>query len=89
MEAMSFGIPCIATNVGGTNSLVEEGKSGLLFPATDPYIGAAHILRLYRDMDANITIGNNARAIALSRHDKRTIVKQLIQTYKEVIQNDR
>ena len=88
-EAQILGVPVVATNVGGTSSIVEEGMSGLLFPATDPYIGAAHILRLYRDMDANITIGNNARAIALSRHDKRTIVKQLIQTYKEVIQNDR
>lgn len=88
-EAQILGVPVVATNVGGTNSLIEEGKSGLLFPATDPYIGAAHILRLYRDMEANITIGNNARTIALLRHDKRTIVNQLIQTYKEVIQNDR
>ena len=88
-EAQILGVPVVATNVGGINSLVEEGKSGLLFPATDPYIGAAHILRLYMDMQANIAIGENARNIALLRHDKCTIVKQLIQTYKYVIQNDR
>ena len=86
-EAQILGIPVVVTNVGGTNSLVEEGKSGFLFPATDPYMGAARILRLYRDMQANITIGNNARNIALLRHDKRTIVKQLIQTYKDVMRN--
>ena len=88
-EAQILGVPVVATNVGGTSSIVENGKNGFLFPATDPYIGAAHILRLSMDMEANIAIGNNARAIALLRHDKRTIVPQLIQTYKEVIQNDR
>ena len=88
-EAQILGIPVVAANVGGTNSLVEDGKSGFLFPATDPYIGAAHIMRLYKDKQANIAIGNNARNIALLRHDKRTIVKQLIQTYKDVMQHDR
>ena len=32
MEAMSFGIPCIATNVGGTKEVVEDGKNGILLP---------------------------------------------------------
>ncbi len=88
-EAQILGVPVVATNVGGTSSIVEEGKNGLLFPATDPYIGAAHILRLYKDIQANISIGEKARNIALLRHDKGTILKQLIQTYKEVIRNDR
>lgn len=32
MEAMSFGIPCIATDVGGTREIVEEGSGGVLLP---------------------------------------------------------
>ncbi len=30
MEAMSFGIPCVATDVGGTSEIVENGVNGLL-----------------------------------------------------------
>ncbi len=30
MEAMSFGIPVIATNVGGNREIVEHGKNGIL-----------------------------------------------------------
>ncbi len=33
MEACSFGIPAIATDVGGTSELVREGETGILLPA--------------------------------------------------------
>lgn len=33
MEAMSFGIPAIATNVGGVSEIVEHDKNGLLLSA--------------------------------------------------------
>lgn len=33
MEAMSFGIPCIGTNVGGVSEIIEDGVNGFLIPA--------------------------------------------------------
>lgn len=33
MEALSFGIPTIATDVGGTNEIVFDGRNGFLLPA--------------------------------------------------------
>jgi glycosyltransferase involved in cell wall biosynthesis len=35
MEAMSFGIPCIGTNVGGVSEIIEDNVNGFLIPA-DP-----------------------------------------------------
>lgn len=32
MEACSFGIPAIATDVGGTSEIVQDGKTGFLLP---------------------------------------------------------
>lgn len=32
MEAASFGIPCIATDAGGTGELIENGTNGILLP---------------------------------------------------------
>lgn len=33
LEAMSYGVPCIATNVGGIPTLIDDGKDGLLIHA--------------------------------------------------------
>lgn len=44
MEAMSFGIPVIATNVGGTSEIVEEGKNGYLLDVNFDPVDAAAIL---------------------------------------------
>ena len=49
MEAASFGIPAIATNVGGTAELVRDGETGFLLPSDfRPEELAAAILRLCR-----------------------------------------
>ncbi|MGM9680282.1 MAG: glycosyltransferase, partial [Eubacteriales bacterium] len=50
MEAMSFDIPVIATAVGGTPELVDDGENGFLLPAdfTDDQLAA--LIRRMMDM---------------------------------------
>lgn len=87
-EAQLSGIPVVASNVGGTSSLVEHGRTGFLFSVTDPYMAAYHIIRLANDRELNIRIGQQAREVALRRHDKETIVNQLLGTYNEIIKDE-
>lgn len=35
LEAMAFGLPVIATNIGGSPEVVEDGSTGFLVPAND------------------------------------------------------
>ncbi|MBQ8351672.1 MAG: glycosyltransferase [Clostridia bacterium] len=48
-EAMSLGIPCVASRFGGNPELVREGENGLLFDAGDDRALAACLARLCRD----------------------------------------
>lgn len=48
-EAMSIGLPCIASDFGGNPELVREGENGLLFPVGDSAALAACIERVRGD----------------------------------------
>ncbi len=61
MEAMSSGCACIASDVGGNASLIQNGVSGFLFPAGDRAALAAHIRRLLEDPSKRRTMGEQAR----------------------------
>jgi glycosyltransferase involved in cell wall biosynthesis len=36
LDAMSFGLPVIASNVGGISEIVDDGINGILIPPNDP-----------------------------------------------------
>ena len=85
-EAQILGIPVVATNVGGTSSMVTHGETGFLYPATDPYMAAYYIKHLVDYLNTNIEMGENTHRVANQRHDKNIIIKQLIDTYHNILQ---
>lgn len=49
IEAMSSGIPLIATNVGGNPEVVFDGSNGFLVEKEDPAAIAGAMLKFMRD----------------------------------------
>lgn len=84
-EAQILGIPVVASRVGGTDSLVEHGKTGFLYPVTDPYMAAYYIKRLVDNQEENIAMGNAAKKVATIRHDKKKIVGELLEVYHDMV----
>ena len=83
-EAQLVGIPVVASRVGGTDSMVEHGKTGFLYPVTDPYMAAYYIKRLIDNQEENVNIGKAARETAMVRHDPHIIVDQLLDCYTKI-----
>lgn len=84
-EAQMCGCTCIATNVGGVSALIEEGKTGFLVPANDPYQTAYLMMQLWREREMNLAIGQAARAVAVKRHDREEIASRVVEIYEEVL----
>lgn len=80
-EAMLVGVPCVATEVGGIPSLLEDGKEGLLVPDGDASALAAALRRLLDDPPAARRLAAAARLHAQRRHDPATVVRQLTVAY--------
>jgi glycosyltransferase involved in cell wall biosynthesis len=67
LEAMSYGLPVLATAVGGVPDLVRDGETGLLCPAGDGRALAAALARLLADDNLRRRLG--AAGFARARRD--------------------
>jgi glycosyltransferase involved in cell wall biosynthesis len=84
LEAMSSGLPCIATAVGGVPEWVRDGENGLLIPPRDPGALAGRILRLARDPDLRRSLGTRARETILARGDWQVLMQGVEEEYEEL-----
>jgi len=62
LDAMDYGVPVVASRVGGIPDIVQDGETGLLFPAGDAQALAQALLRLYHDADLRQALAALARA---------------------------
>jgi glycosyltransferase involved in cell wall biosynthesis len=88
-EAQTLGLPIISTNVGGISSIVEHKKTGLLVPANDPFSTASYIKLLFEDIELAVSLGRNAREVALKRHNPQQITSDLLGIYDKVILDEK
>jgi glycosyltransferase involved in cell wall biosynthesis len=77
LEAMSIGLPVIATRFGGSDEVVEDGLSGFLVPLDDPEALAATIERALADTDATAAIGARGRTV-VSRFSRSAMLSETL-----------
>lgn len=75
-EAMSCGLPVIATNVGGIPEFVKAGFNGLLVPPNNPYALRKAVISLVRDHDLYEKLSSNARKFAVEHLDAIKLCKK-------------
>lgn len=86
-EAMMIGVPIVAANVGGTNTLIEHEKEGFLYQYDAPYMLAFYIKEIF---EGNVDIeGMSQKAVAKAGliNDKLMVGATIEMIYKEIIQN--
>ncbi len=68
IEAMATGLPVVASATGGTLEIVDNGRTGLLFPFGDEAAFVAAIERLLQNPALGTELGRQARAVALATY---------------------
>jgi N-acetyl-alpha-D-glucosaminyl L-malate synthase BshA len=86
LEAMSCGVPVVATAVGGVPEVVRDGITGLLSPADDPEAFAARLRELLFDRPRARAMGLAARADVLERFARDPIVERYEALYRRVLE---
>jgi glycosyltransferase involved in cell wall biosynthesis len=81
IEAMSYGIPVVATSTGGTPELVAPG-TGLLVPPGNPGDLAEAIHSLLRDSNLNTHLGDAGRQRVIDGFDIVRVATELVNEFE-------
>lgn len=87
-EAQCLGVPVVSTNVGGISTLLQNGVSGWMVPANDPWQMASAIIQLSSDEAQMNELSQAEMVVARNRHEVAAIQKQLMACYKEIIERN-
>jgi glycosyltransferase involved in cell wall biosynthesis len=84
LEAMAFGVPIVATEVGGIPEIVTQGETALLVPPQDPAAMAASIARLISEPGIASGLARRAREKVETDYSPESRAKSLVGIYDEV-----
>ncbi|MEP7370708.1 MAG: TIGR03088 family PEP-CTERM/XrtA system glycosyltransferase [Nitrosospira sp.] len=85
LEAMSTGLPVIATSVGGNVELVKEGLTGMLVPPGVPAALTEVMLKYYRDPDLIVQHGKAARRQIDASFSMEAMTQGYLQVYDKAL----
>lgn len=85
-EAQLIGTPCIASYVGGTMDMIEDGKTGFLYRFEETTVLAQKVCQIFANKELAKEISRQEIQTALIRHNKERNANQLLSIYKAIIQ---
>jgi len=83
LEAMASGKPCVASNVGGVSSIVEDGVTGALVPSKDAHALKEAIMKVLKDEKLARAFAENGRALIKRKFSLEQMVRGVTNVYKK------
>jgi glycosyltransferase involved in cell wall biosynthesis len=83
VEALKYGKPVVAFDVGGVSEWLRDGYNGFLIAPKDISGLAAAITRVLMDSDLAEQMGRRARALAVEQFNIERHAEQLLQIYQQ------
>lgn len=87
LEAMACRVPVIASQVGGLQTTVENGITGLLFKPRNPLDLKEKILKIYKSKDLATTLMSNAYNKVIKDYSWKNIANKITDVYKSLLEN--
>jgi glycosyltransferase involved in cell wall biosynthesis len=85
LEAQSFGLPCVVSNIPGNLAVVQDGVNGLVVPVDDPESLAKAIMRLIDNPDLRVKLGDGARQRAVASFSLQSVAESVASLYRSVV----
>ncbi|MBU0460622.1 MAG: N-acetyl-alpha-D-glucosaminyl L-malate synthase BshA [Nanoarchaeota archaeon] len=84
LEAMFYGLPIVASDVGGVNELVLNGITGYTFERGNIKDYAQRVIQILKDDQKHQCMRSEAKSFVMKNHLPETIMPQYEQLFEEV-----
>jgi glycosyltransferase involved in cell wall biosynthesis len=85
LEAMSCGMPVIASRIGGIPSLIDDGITGLLIPPGDVSTLAEKVILLFNNKDFADKLAANARKKVIQNFCHEKMIEETVKVFESAI----
>lgn len=85
LEAMSCGVPVIASNIGGIPEVVSHGETGYVAELGDTSRMARYIIELFKNEKKYTSFSENARRRAIEKFESAKIIPVYEELYKKLL----
>jgi glycosyltransferase involved in cell wall biosynthesis len=85
MEAMVCALPVVATDVSGSQDLIENNVSGLLVPVGDVHALAAALIKMMDEPEKAVDMGKKGYDSIRSKCDMKVIAEKYKQLYYKIL----
>jgi glycosyltransferase involved in cell wall biosynthesis len=85
LEAMAVGLPSVASRISGTEDLIEQGKSGFMFPLDDEPAFARTVADLLRDPATARRVGAAAKRFVEASYSLGAVAERYEEIYRRLL----
>jgi len=82
LEAMNYGKPIIASNIGGLKEIVKNDETGFLINRLDTHTMAEKIILLSENKELGKSMGNKGRELIKNHYSVESYIDTLLSLYK-------
>lgn len=83
IQYMSFGLPCVATDISTVQQFIEDGKNGVLVKTVDEWVFA--LSGLIDSPELRQKIGQSARQTVLEKFSKHVVREQYLEVLESTV----
>lgn len=85
LEAMAYGLPCVASEVGGIIDIIKSASCGMLVPIGDKEAIAGAALKLLNDPALRLAMGKNGRSVVMEKFSLDNMADRILRLYKDIL----
>jgi glycosyltransferase involved in cell wall biosynthesis len=84
LEAQSWGVPAVVSDIPGNRAVVRDGENGVVVPVGDESALAAALLRLLGEPSSRAAMGRSGRAQMEKSFAMDKVIQHLEDTYQAI-----